>query len=293
MRNLSTCLCAAALLALAVGCSSGPSTGGLFDSGCNTCAAPAPQPVCAPPVADCAPPVVADQGQRPPEARPGEVWCYVRVPAVTRMEEDRVCVRQESARQIPIPAVTEQRAVQVCVRPAETRTIPIAAEFQDQCEQVCVAPGRTEWQKVDCNPSSLAPKEQVGECWTLVDVPAQYQTRTKRICVREASCRTEQIPAEFETRYETVVRTPACSRTEVIPAQFETRLREVVVCGPRWEWRRTTECEVPTEAPVAGFEDNYLPGAAPAPIEQPPYGADPVGNPDADLPPAGALPPLR
>ena len=35
--------------------------------------------------------------QRPPDARPGEVWCYVRVPAVTRTEEERVCVRPRPA----------------------------------------------------------------------------------------------------------------------------------------------------------------------------------------------------
>ena len=149
---------------------------------------------------------------------------------------------------------------------------------------------RTEWQKVDCNPSQLAPKEQVGECWTLVEIPAQYTTQTERVCVREASCRTETIPAEYKTVYETVVVTPASTRQETIPAQYETRMREEIVCGPRWEWRRTTECEVPGgDVPAA------MPGMAPAmpmdnAVPMPDAGAMPL--PPADMmPPAGELPP--
>ena len=309
--RLSTCLALAVVMALAVGCSSGPSTGGLFGDNCNTCAAPAPAPCdpCAAPVAQapCDPcaapaaqPVVAQQGARPPEARPGEVWCYVRVPAVTRQVPERVCVREASCRTIDIPAVTKQVAKQVCVRPASERRIPIPAEYKDVCEQVMTCGPRTEWQKVDCNPSELAPKEQVGECWTLVEIPAQYTTRTKRVCVREESCRVEQIPAEFKTVYETVIVTPASTRQETIPAQYETRMREELVCGPRWEWRRTTECEIPAEAGAAPMGAAPM-GAAPMgtgplpdnalPVEQPAAGN--AGNPDGDLPPAGALPPLR
>ncbi len=314
--RLSTCLALAVVMALAAGCSSGPSMGGLFGDNCNTCAAPAPAPCdpcaapapvaqapCDPCAAPAAQPVMAQQGARPPQARAGEVWCYVRVPAVTRQVPERVCVREASCRTIQIPAVTKQVAKQVCVRPASTRQIPIPAEYKDVCKQVMTCGPRTEWQKVDCNPSQLAPKEQVGECWTLVEIPAQYTTQTERVCVREASCRTETIPAEYKTVYETVVVTPASTRQETIPAQYETRMREELVCGPRWEWRRTTECEVPGEAAAApmgmapmGDAPAPLPADNQLPVEQPAAGN--AGSPDAgmggaDLPPAGALPPLR
>ena len=88
-----------------------------------------------------------------------------------------------------------------------------------------------------------------------------------------------------------------------IPAEYETRSREEIVCGPRWEWRRTTECEVPAEAGVApmgvapmGDAPAPLPADNQLPVEQPAAGN--AGSPDAgmggaDLPPAGALPPLR
>ncbi len=302
-----TCITMAVVLGLAAGCSgSSP-----FDDSCNTCApqpqacAPAPAPCdpCAAPAPapcdPCATPVVAQQqGQRPPDAAPGEVWCYVRVPAVTRQESEQVCIKPESCRQVQIPAVTRQVERRICTVPESTRQIPIPAQYEDQCEQVCVAPGRTEWARVNCDPKNLAPQEQVGECWTLKEVPPQYETRTKRVCVRPESCRTEVVPAQYETRMETVVVEPARVETIREPAQYETRVKEVVVCGPRWEWRRTTECEVPAVT-------NGAMAPAPAPMGNPPA-ANGFGSPDAAapapvelppvdnaLPPAGELPPLK
>ena len=305
MRNtrISTCIAAAVVLALTAGCSSCPDlpslpdVGSLFDSDCAPPTPCDPPPVvaqapCDPPPVACAPEPVAQPMGRP-DARPGEVWCYVRVPAVTRTEEERICVRPESYRDIPVPAVTQQVERRVCVRQPATRQETIPAEFQDVPEQICVAQARTEWQRVDCNPTHLQANEKVGECWTLRELPAQYQTQTKRVCVRQEACRTIEIPAEFETRYETVVVTPACSRREMIPAQYETRLKEVVVCGPKWEWRRTTECEVPMEATgdyVPAPADSYMPAPADSYLPGP---EAPIGSPDSDAPPAGGLPPLR
>jgi hypothetical protein len=298
MRTFSVAFLMVAVLGLAAGCSSGG--GQLFNSGCEPpCAAPQPVAQCAPPPCDpqpvCAP--VTDptvQGQRPPDARPGEVWCYVRVPAVTRQVEERVCVRPESCREVQVPAVTQQVERQVCVRPESTRQIPIPAEYEDRCEQICTAPARTEWARVDCEPTKLAEKEQVGECWTLKEIPPQYTTKTTRVCTKPASCRQECIPAEFKTEYETVIVEPARVDRIPVPAEYETRFREEIVCGPRWEWRRTTECEVPE---VTGGADMYAPmdNSLPPIQDTAPLGDAPeaIGSPDDNAPPAGGLPPLR
>jgi hypothetical protein len=185
--------------------------------------------------------------------------------------------------------VTKQVERQVCVRPASVRYEEIPATYEDRHEQICVAPARTEWARVDCSPTQLRAREQVGECWTLKEIPPQYQTRTQRVCTRQPARREIPIPAEYETRYETVVVEPARVDRIPVPAEYETRLKEVVVSGPKWEWRRTTECEIPDAAPA--YEQ---PAPAPAPIDnflpQPAPVQPPVDN---GLPPAGGLPPLR
>lgn len=265
-------------------------------SACSTCEAPAPvaQAPCAPTPVCAVPTDPVVQGQRPPDARPGEVWCYVRMPAVTQQVTEQVCVRPAACQQVWVPPETQQVTEQVCVRPASRREIPVAPEYKSVSEQFCVAPARVEWQRVDCEPTSLGQNEQVGECWMLREIPAQYETRSRQVCTREASVRYEDIPAEFSTVTKTVEVRPGYYRSVETPAQYETSVKEVVVCGPRWEWRRTTECEVPNltggaPAPDAAYAPYGTP-EAPAPMAPP---ADTgVGSYDPNVPPTG-LPPLE
>lgn len=282
-----------------------------FDDSCNTCApaapvcppvaapAPAPVPVAAP--APAAPVAVAPATGRPANANAGEVWCYVRIPAVTRTVNEQVCVRPASTNKVWVPEETRQVTEQVCVRPAATRQIPIPAEFRDVPEQVCVAPGRQEWRRVDCaSKANLNAEEQLGECWTLAQIPPQYETKTKRVMVRPASSRTETIPAEYSTQTKTVVVRPGYHQDVPVPAQYENRSKVVTVSQPRWEWRRSTECEVPTNYQVptgapapapAGFTTPAAPVGGVQPAAQPAYGSpDALGAP---LSPVPAPDPIR
>jgi len=221
----------------------------------------------------------------------------VRVPAVTEQVTEQVCVRPASCTQVWVPPETQQVCRQVCVKEACRKPYEIPAEYQDVCEQVCTAPARVEWQRVNCEPTRLAPNEQVGECWTLREVPAQYESRTRRVCVREACMQYEEIPAEYQTVTETVEVRPGYYKNVEVPAQYETKVREVVVCGPRWEWRRTTECEVPADTTAGGFgqpaagwdsgaaggiaspDGDSVPGAAPAAPQPSDPGVPPTGLP--------------
>lgn len=295
MRNRWTKLAVLSMaVCLAAGCSSSgldfPDVGDLnpFDDSCTTCAAPAPEPDCAPvPAPACAPApqAVASAPARPVNANPGEVWCYVRVPAVTNTVTEQVCVQPECNRQVWVPEETKQVTEQVCVREAQTRNIPIPAEFRDVSEQVCVAPGKTEWRRVDCTAkSSLRAQEQLGECWTLSDIPAQYETRTKQVCTREAATRCETTPAEFASKTKTVVVRAGFYKAVPVPPVYETRSKEVCVSQPRWEWRRTSECEVPSAMGASAPMRDMMAPVAPTP-------APAAGN-EGLAPPTGALPAL-
>ncbi len=263
---------------------------------CNTCETPAPAPCDPPPQDPCAPTPVAQPvatqpaGARPPDARPGEVWCYVRVPGVTESVSEQVCVQPESCRQEWVEPVTKQVTENVCVQRESCRQITIPPEYKDVPETVCVAAGKTEWRKVDCEATSLKPQEQIGECWTLVDVPPQYQTTMKKVCTNPGGCRTETIPAVFEPQTKTVTVSPGYYNKIPVPAVFETQTRTVTVCGPRWEWRRTQECEVPV---AAGSTAPLGPDTAvDTAVGGPDGNALPPAGGFGDAPPAGELPPL-
>ena len=289
MNLAKVALSLVAVLAL-VGCSS-------FDGPCGPApcdpVAVAPQPVCDPcapqPVCDpCAVQPAFDPGSpRPPSANAGEVWCYIRIPAVTRTVQDQVCVQPETCRQEWVPPVTREVCEQICVVPESTRQIPIPARYETVCDQVLVCPAKTEWRKVACEPHSLAEGEQLGECWTLAEIPPVYESRSRQVCVQPESCRQEVTPAQFETQTKTVTDREGFYKSIPVPAVYETQCREELVCPSRWEWRRTTECEIPETAcpPVS-------PGTAPA-MPDPTLPGMPMHDPmlPPGGPPAGELAP--
>jgi len=94
----------------------------------SACAPPCPTPCdpCQPAPTPCDPcaPVAAAPcdpcGAQPPAAANlGEVWCYIRVPAVTRTVSEQVCVQPETCRQEWVPPVTQEVCEQVCTCPQQ------------------------------------------------------------------------------------------------------------------------------------------------------------------------------
>ena len=79
----------------------------------------------------------------------------------------------------------------------------------------------------------------------LVEIPAQYETRTREVCTKPASCETVTDPPEYaDEEYQVCVEPGRWEVTE-IPAEYETRTERRCVCNGRWEWRRNETCEVP------------------------------------------------
>lgn len=214
---------------------------------CDPCDDPCEPDPCDP-CADGAP--KAPPGM-PEGVKPGEAWCRILIPAQYKDVEEQVCVCPATTRCEQIPAVFEERTRQVCVCPAKTKTIKIPGEYETQTEKVLVCAARTEWRKIPCTPSQLAAGEKQGDCWQLVEIPAQYKDVCKRVCVKEPSCKTETIPPVYKTVTEKVCVKPASTKQIPVPAKYETRTRKELVAPCRWEWRRNEDCEVPEAAPVA------------------------------------------
>jgi hypothetical protein len=143
-------------------------------AGCSSCNPPNAAPPRAAAPSPCDPPpalAAAEQpslcGDLPAEALPGQTWCCEALPQAAPPPQ-RVCTCAEQVRRTPVPA-----------------------EYETVTEQIEVAPARTEWQKVACASGR-------GECWQLVNIPAQFETRSRQRLVREAYEKLEYIPAQFE-----------------------------------------------------------------------------------------------
>ncbi len=75
----------------------------------------------------------------------------------------------------------------------------------------------------------LPPNPRPGECYARVIIPANFDTMSEQVMLREASERIQIIPARYETLAETVLIKEAATRLEVIPATYENVEERVMV----------------------------------------------------------------
>lgn len=186
----------------------------------------------------------------PPNAKAGECYARVFVPAtystsserivvkpaservtVTPAEygwgEERVMTKEASTRLEVVPATYKWVEERVMTKEASTRLETVPEVWGSVTEQVLDQPKHTIWKK------GKTPLQRVdgatGEIMCLVEVPATYKTVTKRVLKSPAATREITIPAEYKTVRRRVLATAATTREITIPAEYETvRVRKVV-----------------------------------------------------------------
>jgi hypothetical protein len=190
-----------------------------------------------------APAVSGGGGLLPPNAKPGECYARLLIPAKYQSQTEKLLVQPESERFETIPAsyqnVTERVVIReaserVEVIPATYRTVtervlvqpeqqivePIAPTYRTVSERILVRAGYTTWKR------GRGPIEKFnasnGEIMCLVEIPAEYRTVTKRVVDRPASSRTSVRPAVYRNVTRQVVDRRAATRTVPIPAQYDT-----------------------------------------------------------------------
>jgi hypothetical protein len=179
----------------------------------------------------------------PPNAKPGECYARVFVPAAYKTETAQVITREASERVEIIPAryekVTEQVLVReaskkievvpetyewveekILVKPAFERIIEVPAVYETVRETVVDRPAHSVWKKGE------GPIQKVdyatGEIMCLVEVPATYKTVTKTVLKTPATTRKVEIPAEYTTVRKQVMKTPSTTREVTVPAEYKT-----------------------------------------------------------------------
>ena len=126
------------------------------------------------------------------------------------------------------------------VKEASEEFVIQSAEYQEVEEQVLVRAAYTTWKKG----RGLIEKvdDATGEIMCLVEVPAEYETVSKRVVVQPERLEKVTIPAEYETVQKRIMKTPPQTRTITIPAKYET-MRVQKVAQPA----ASTELEIPPE----------------------------------------------
>ncbi len=194
---------------------------------------------------------------RPPGAKPDEVWCKVLIPAVYETITEDIETVCPSVQRSWVPPVMETRVIPVIIEPACTQVIrtPGATRVDAICTEVC--PARTETRVVVHRDACGC---GVKSCET-VHVPAVMGTRPREVCVQAPATEIVHTPAVLSANVCQVEVRPGYWEETRMPGIRERRSRIVCTSPERWEWQRDPACGVPAPPPPP-----CLPTTRPAPL---------------------------
>lgn len=197
---------------------------------------------------------IVEDTMLPPNAKAGECYARVLIPATYRTISKEV-VKSRASKQIEvipatyetvtqevlvkeagetvstIPAVYDWVEGEVLVKAESTKMKSYPAEYGTESEQILVKPAYTTWKK------GRGPIEKVdgstGEIMCLVEVPAEYKTITSQVVTQPARTETIVIPAVYKTVKKKVMVTPPQVVRNPIPAEYKTIEVTKVATPPR------------------------------------------------------------
>jgi len=212
--------------------------------GKHPCGICAKKPAAAPaPCASACPSDGRMTADLPPDAKLGECYSKVIVPAQFKTVTERHMIQEASERLEVVPATYKWVEERVMAKEASTQLEVVPAEYAWREKTIEVRPARTGWvmqTAADCAvPDS---KNLVGGVFCLRSTPPEFKTIRTQCLVKPACTREITIPAEYQTVRRQVVDTPALARRIPIPAEYETVDRTVLVCPERVRWEHVV-CE--------------------------------------------------
>ncbi len=187
-----------------------------------------------------------------PNAKPGECYAKVVIPAQYRTESSTIIVKEASEAVKIIPAKYETVEERVLVSEAGTELRVIPATFGTDSETYEVSPASTSWVMGSPNSSVGADSALVamarasganvdsarpGQCFNEHFAAPTYSTVTERVLVSEASEDIRLTPAKYEWVEQRVMVAPASRKLVEVPAVFETRQERVKVEDAKTVWK--------------------------------------------------------
>jgi len=189
----------------------------------------------------------------PPNAKPGECYAKVVLPAEYEDVEEKVLVKEASESISIIPAEYDTVKAEVEVIPATTKLIPVPATYKEVVETIEVKPAMRLWKRsleeealpvspaiVNAAASSGVDTQnaQPGECFREYFLPRKFKKISEEILVQGERNETEVIPPEFETVEKTIVIRPATKKLVEVPAEYEEIEEKVLIAPEKTMWKK-------------------------------------------------------
>lgn len=190
-----------------------------------------------------------------PDAKPGECYSKVIVPAVFETVSEEVLVKPETSTVEIVPAVFDIQEKEVLVKEAYTRLKAVPAKYRTETEEVEVSPARSEWvtrldrRGIPASPALLAAAVTNGvdlesakpsQCFSEYYVPAKFETTEKEVLVKEEAEQISIADAQYEQTEETVMVKASSKDKVLVEAEYEVVEEQVMVEPAKAVWKKGT-----------------------------------------------------
>ena len=194
-----------------------------------------------------------DASLTPPNAKPGECYARVVLPAQYETVEEQVMIKEPSEQIEIISAEYGDKELEVEVTPATKKLTPVPATYEEVVETIEVKPAIRTWKTslkkkaLPISQSILAAAKyagvdvdaaQPGDCYKEYFVARKFTTVSEDVLVRKDYNETEVLPAEFETTEQTVTIKPASKEIVEVPAVYNEIEEKVLVEAEKTVWKK-------------------------------------------------------
>jgi len=189
----------------------------------------------------------------PPDAKPGECYARVVLPATYETVEEQVMIKEPSEEISIVPAEYKIEEEEVEVIPKSKKLTPVPATFDEVTETIEVKPALRTWKTslkkkaLPVSPSILNAVKQAGvnvdgsqpgDCYKEYFTAQKFKITAEDIVIRKDFNETEVLPAEFETVEQTVIVKPASKEIVEVAAVYEEVKEEVLVEAEKTVWKK-------------------------------------------------------
>lgn len=194
----------------------------------------------------------SNMAQALPDAKPGECYAKVMIPAKYKTETQDIVKRDAYEKIDIVPAKYQTVEEKVLVRQGGEKIVPVPAVYETQEERVEIEPARLVWKQGKTAKAKIADSSLVagahalglpetakaGQCFTEYHLPARYKTEAQKVLKKEASKKFEIVPAKYETVEEKVLISEASEKLIEVPAEYETVTEKVLERAAYTTWKK-------------------------------------------------------
>ncbi len=193
-----------------------------------------------------------DNTQTLPDAKAGECYAKVVVPAKFSTQEETVIVQEASERIEVIPAQYETVEQTVVTKESSQQITSVPAVFEEASERVEIRSAESVWatgtdKSKPASPSALEgiarsgvdlAATPIGTCFREYVTPAQYKTQTQQVLIKPSSETISVVPAKFETVEERIVVKEAGTQVVDVPPVFRNEKQQIQVEQAKTIWKK-------------------------------------------------------